>query len=465
MAFTYWPGACDITYTHSAEPLTLPTKSGPSRALPSLIEDSVPPCNLNPFLPNGHLQTFWTAMKFDGPPIHYKRRTFAASQDSFAGHFTVDFVTAAPPPASSERDAEGHIAHDAGLTDDPVGVGHHYLPPRTTYFSDAAFDALGADDDKPLLICLHGLSGGSYETYLRHVLAPLVAETPAGAKAGGLSGGEWEALVVNSRGCAGSKITNSMLYNARATWDVRQTVKWAREKWPRRRMFGVGFSLGANILTTVGEEGDKCLLSAALIISNPWKLEVASLSLQRSWLGMNVYSKAMGKSMRGLFDLHAEQVTLNKAITTEKMHSIKYLHEFDREFQCATWGYPTEGAYYRDATSADSVFAIRIPTMCLHAKDDPIACDEAVPYEEIKQTPYVVMCATSGGGHLSWFEFGGNRWHSKPAVNFLNAMAREVDFDKLELPKMPFKGPHGGHQSPFAFDPMRRKAYVFDSDQ
>jgi predicted alpha/beta-fold hydrolase len=191
-------------------------------------------------------------MKFDGPPIHYKRRTFVANQDSFAGHFTVDFVTAAPPPASSELDAEGNIAHDVGLTEDPVGVGHHYLPPRTTYFSDAAFDALGADDDKPLLICLHGLSGGSYETYLRHVLAPLVAETPAGAKAGGLSGGEWEALVVNSRGCAGSKITNSMLYNARATWDVRQTVKWAREKWPRRRMFGVGFSLGANILTTVG---------------------------------------------------------------------------------------------------------------------------------------------------------------------------------------------------------------------
>lgn len=254
MAFSYWPGACDITYTHSAEPLTLPTKSGPSRALPSLIADAVPPCNLNPFLPNGHLQTFWTAMKFDGPPIHYKRRTFAASQDSFAGHFTVDFVTAAPPPASDERDEEGNLAQDVGLTEDPVGVGHHYLPPRTTYFSNADFAAFeaGSDDDKPLLICLHGLSGGSYETYLRHVLAPLVAPTAAGAKAGGLSGGEWEALVVNSRGCAGSKITNSMLYNARATWDVRQTVKWAREKWPRRKMFGVGFSLGANILTTVG---------------------------------------------------------------------------------------------------------------------------------------------------------------------------------------------------------------------
>ena len=56
---------------------------------------------------------------------------------------------------------------------------------------------------------------------------------------------------------------------------------------------------------------------------------------------MNVYSKAMGKSMRKLFDTHAEQITANEALSVERIHQIKYLHEFDREFQCATWGYPT----------------------------------------------------------------------------------------------------------------------------
>jgi predicted alpha/beta-fold hydrolase len=52
----------------------------------------------------------------------------------------------------------------------------------------------------------------------------------------------------------------------------------------------------------LGEEGDACELQAAVICSNPWKLEVASIALQRSWLGLNVYSKAMGSSLKKLFE-------------------------------------------------------------------------------------------------------------------------------------------------------------------
>lgn len=61
----------------------------------------------------------------------------------------------------------------------------------------------------------------------------------------------WEACVVNSRGCARSKITTGVLYNARATWDVRQVVNWLRKSFPNRPLFGIGYSLGANILVNV----------------------------------------------------------------------------------------------------------------------------------------------------------------------------------------------------------------------
>jgi len=43
-----------------------------------------------------------------------------------------------------------------------------------------------------------------------------------------------------------------------------------------------------------------------------------------------------------------------------------------RDVQGPTWGYPTEGAYYRDSSSADSVLAVRIPLFAIHAEDDPV---------------------------------------------------------------------------------------------
>ncbi|KAJ5046658.1 uncharacterized protein L3040_003892 [Drepanopeziza brunnea f. sp. 'multigermtubi'] len=341
----------------------------------------------------------WTSVKNDGPPICYKRKIFEAEDPAYAGTYAVDFVV----PTLSEKDET--------------------LPIRTTYFSDEAFQEIGSLDSKPMLVVLHGLSGGSYEIYLKHVLAPLVAAE---------GDRQWEACVINSRGCAMHKITSSILYNARATWDCRQTVKWLRKTFPNRPLFGAGFSLGANIITNyIGEEGANCQLKSAVICSNPWNLDAGSLALQRTWLGREIYSKTMGSNMKKLIERHHDEVIKNPALDFEKIRKVTYLHEFDREVQGPSWGYPTEGAYYRDASSTDALFAIKIPLFAINAKDDPIAIDEALPYEEVKQTPYAVLCTTSLGGHLSWFEIDGHRWHARPAVNFLNKMAFEIDIENI----------------------------------
>ena len=214
-------GHSRTTFTHHPSPLSLRTSSGTPTDLLSVCEACTPPCKLNPLFFNGHLQTCWTAVSETDIPIYYKRHVFSSTSPQLAGTFAVDFVV---PPYSAT---------------DPVKDEDKGLPPRTAHFAEEDFAAYcGADDEKPMLITLHGLSGGSYEVYLRCVLQPLV-------------GAGWEALVVNSRGCAGSKVTSGIMYNARATWDVRQVVSWARETWPRRKLFGIGFSLGANIMTNV----------------------------------------------------------------------------------------------------------------------------------------------------------------------------------------------------------------------
>lgn len=81
--------------------------------------------------------------------------------------------------------------------------------------------------------------------------------------------------------------------------------------------------------------------------------------------------------------------------------------------QCPTWGYPSEGSYYRDTSCVDAVAAIRTPVLALHAEDDPVCLDVAVPYHLIETNPYLVICATTIGGHLGWFEMGGGRWSNQ----------------------------------------------------
>jgi predicted alpha/beta-fold hydrolase len=216
MGFGRIVGRAKTTFYHAQQGLTLRTKDGRNISFPDLCKAVVPPCHLNPFIFNGHLQTMWTVIKSQDVPIYYKRKIFENEDPTYTGTFAVDFVV---------RPYEGEDIS---------------LPSRTTFFTEQEFAKIGSSDSKPMLVTLHGLSGGSHELYLRHVFAPLVNEV-----------GGWEACVVNSRGCAKSKITSSVLYNARATWDVRQTVTWLRKQFPNRPLFGIGFSLGANILTNV----------------------------------------------------------------------------------------------------------------------------------------------------------------------------------------------------------------------
>ncbi|MCJ1256846.1 hypothetical protein MMC24_004671 [Lignoscripta atroalba] len=208
-------GHARTSFYHHKDSIILHTKDEKTQTIADLCKQVTPPCHLNPLLFNGHLQTIWTAVKGQDIAIYYRRKIFEAEEPAYAGTFAVDFVV--PPYEATDET----------------------LPPRTTYYADAEFEGIASLDSKPMLVTLHGLSGGSHEIYLRHVLEPLF-------NAG------WQSCVVNSRGCAQSTITSAVLYNARATWDVRQTVKWLTRTFPNRPLFAIGYSLGANILTNVG---------------------------------------------------------------------------------------------------------------------------------------------------------------------------------------------------------------------
>ncbi|KAF4977640.1 hypothetical protein FZEAL_5862 [Fusarium zealandicum] len=416
-----WFGQAEIDFTHAPSPRTVREKDGRETDLLTICEKVTPPCNLNPLLFNGHMQTMWTATKPAGPKIYYKRKIFDAEHNRYQGTFAVDFAV---EPFEHE---------------DPE------LSRRTAYYSNEELETLASDDDKPMLVVLHGLSGGSHEIYLRHTIAPLIGE------------GGWEACVVNSRGCARSKITSGVLYNARATWDIRQTVKWLKKMFPNRPLFGLGFSLGANMLTNYcGEEGSDCLLKGAVVLSNPFNLEVSSKILQNSYVGKEVYLRVMGSALKELIRTHRQELEKFSKIDVDAVLDTTYVNEFDRLTQCPLWGYPTEYAYYRDASSTDSILSIKIPFLAVHSTDDPIAVKEAIPFEEFQQNPNTILLTTSLGGHLCWFETGGGRWFPKPVANFLNHLAFKTDLDSLTAHQESDSDSNNG----LGYSPMRRKMVI-----
>ena len=233
-------GYAKISYYSSPNTITLPLKStrdttGSQNKSPvdflSFVKSLVPPCRLSPLLPGGHLQTIYAALCKTDVPIHYRRRTFNSTHSKCPGNFDVDFVSHTPvnvPEATMHNDVQLH--------------------PRTLPFGEEEWSGFekGSDDSRQMLVVLHGLSGGSHELYLRGTLAPILRE--------GTKEDRWEACVVNARGCARSRSSTGVLFTARATWDLRQLVKWLREKYPNRPLFGLGFSIGANVLVNVGFE-------------------------------------------------------------------------------------------------------------------------------------------------------------------------------------------------------------------
>lgn len=204
------------SFHHAVQTISLRTRNLATISLANFTAPSVQTFYANPLLWNGHLQTCYTSLNPADPyDVYYARKHLINPNDG--GHFALDFVV-----------------------DKFDGPASEDLPVRTKHMTAVEASGLGSDDTKPMLVALHGLSGGSHEIYLRAVLAPLIT------KESGFAG-----CVVNARGCAMSKITTQQLFNARFTEDIREATKYLKKIYPNRPLYVVGFSLGANILTNV----------------------------------------------------------------------------------------------------------------------------------------------------------------------------------------------------------------------
>lgn len=72
-----------------------------------------------------------------------------------------------------------------------------------------------------------------------------------------------QVLILARNKGAGVPLTSGQLYSAGHTDDLRQALMYISSRYPKATLFGVGFSLGANVIIRyISEEGERSRLRA-----------------------------------------------------------------------------------------------------------------------------------------------------------------------------------------------------------
>lgn len=271
--------------------------------------------------------------------------------------------------------------------------------------------------DSPILILLPGLTGGSQDSYVKHMLAK--------AKSKG-----WRVVVFNSRGCANSPVTTPQLQTASFTADTCHVVDHVSSRYPIASIYAVGWSLGGNILVNyLGREHHRCSLSGAVSLCNPFNLVIADENLRKGF--NNIYDRALRGGLSRTFDKHASLFEeMHDEYNVQEGLNPRTVREYDEAITRVSLGYKSVDEYYSNSCSCHVVQHVRIPLLCIQAANDPIAPIEATPYSDIKDNSNCMLIVTPQGGHLGWVAGDdapfGAPWTDNVVIEFLEHLQKNA---------------------------------------
>jgi predicted alpha/beta-fold hydrolase len=271
-------------------------------------------------------------------------------------------------------------------------------------------DWLEGGTQQPLVVLFHGLEGCSSSHYARALLRKLHERG-------------WRAAVPHFRGCSGAPNRLPRAYHsgdhAEIDWILRCMA--ARSPGPR---FAVGVSLGGNaLLKWLAHTGASAqdILARAVAVSAPVDLSTAGHLLGR---GLNrVYTwhflrslkpKSLAKLQRfpDLYDARA-------------VARARSLYEFDNVVTAPLHGFRDADDYWTRASSAPELSRIRVPTLIVHARNDPFLPGAHLPGPDLV-SPCVELEYPRDGGHAGFVSgpFPGNlEWLPLRIIAFFDAAA------------------------------------------
>jgi uncharacterized protein len=257
-------------------------------------------------------------------------------------------------------------------------------------------DWLKKRNNKNLAIVTHGMCGNSTRVHVKGLVKALF---DAG----------FDVLALNFRGSSGEPNRSFKIYHSGETNDLRHVIQQVIHENKYQSIILSGYSLGGNvILKYLGEEGEKLhhTIKRAAVMSVPCDLAGCDEMMEK-WTNRH-YLWNFNKGLRDLLWSKAERFP--DLLTKAALKKAKTLQAFGNLYITKAFGFKDADDYNVRASSKPYLHNIKIPTLLLQAKDDPILSESCFPYEIAAQHPYLTLEVAPHGGHVGFVQFQKNKF-------------------------------------------------------
>lgn len=258
------------------------------------------------------------------------------------------------------------------------------------------------------LLVVHGLEGSSDSGYA------------LGIAAKGLAAG-MNVVRMNQRNCGGTNHLAPTLYHSGRSHDVAEVARNLVQKDGIRRLALVGFSMGGNlVLKLAGELGKDTPpeLRAVVAVCPSMDLAASADALHEKSNRLYEYyfllklRQRMRQKVRhfpGHFDL-------------SRARGVKSLREFDDKVTAYYCGFAGADDYYERAAASRVIDRVVVPTIILHAANDPFIRITQETRAKVAANPHITFYESEDGGHCSFLADANGydgRWAEREVIDYL----------------------------------------------
>jgi predicted alpha/beta-fold hydrolase len=241
---------------------------------------------------------------------------------------------------------------------------------------------------RPTAIILHGLEGSSHSQY---VIGNANKLWRAGCNV----------IRMNMRNCGGTERLTPTLYHSGLSGDVERVMRFFLETQSLQSIVLIGYSMGGNlVLKCAGDLGPDAPPQLRAVIGVSPAIDLAASADALHSLSNRLYERRFLRALIKRFRRKA--MLFPRAFDPQIAAHILSLREFDDRITALYSGFRNADDYYYRAAAARVLDRIAIPTLLLHACDDPFIRFTPETRATIAANRNITLLETQHGGHCAF---------------------------------------------------------------